>query len=111
MKRDDFQPTVYSLANRKTGALYTGATSNLMQRISQHRDETFDGHTKKVQAKMLVWYEQHEMMDAAICREKQIKKWNRQWRVNLIEESNTHLTDLAVEWGFPPLWTLDKAKP
>jgi putative endonuclease len=54
MKRDDFQPTVYILANRKNGALYTGATSNLMQRISQHRDETFDGYTKKVQAKMLV---------------------------------------------------------
>lgn len=101
---EEFQPTVYILANRKNGALYTGVTSHLMQRIGQHREETFGGHSKGVQTKMLVWFEQHGTMETAIRREKQIKKWNRQWKINLIEQANPDWKDLAVDFGFPPLW-------
>ena len=102
---EDFQPTVYIMANRKQGALYTGVTSHLMQRIYQHREETFDGHSKRVKAKMLVWFEQQGTMELAITREKRIKNWNRQWRINLIENENPDWKDLAVDLGFPPLWT------
>ena len=101
-----FQPTVYIMANRKQGALCTGVTSNLMDRVRQHRDEIFEGHSKRVQAKLLVWYEQHETMETAILREKRIKNWNRQWRINLIEAENPDWKDLAVDFGFPPLWSV-----
>jgi putative endonuclease len=103
-----FQSAVYIMANRKQGALYTGVTSNLMQRIYQHREETFGGHSQRVGTKILVWYEQHETMETAIIREKRIKKWNRQWRNNLIESDNRDWKDLAVGLGFPPLWTTKK---
>jgi putative endonuclease len=107
MGRDwnEFQPTVYILANRKRGAPYTGVTSNMMQRIYQHREETFDGYSKRVGAKLLVWFEQHGTMETAIIREKRIKNWNRQWRINLIEAENPDWKDLAIDWGFPPLWS------
>jgi putative endonuclease len=103
----EFQPTVYIMANRKQGALYTGVTSNLVQRIYQHRDETFDGHSKKVGAKLLVWFEQHGTMETAITREKRIKNWNRLWRINLIEGDNPDWKDLAIDLGFPPLWSTE----
>ena len=104
----DFQPTTYILASRKQGATYVGVTSNLMQRIQQHRDETFTEHSKRVHAKMLVWYEQHGTMETAIVREKRIKNWNRQWKINLIEGENPDWKDLAVDFGFLPLWTTKK---
>jgi putative endonuclease len=96
------------MANRKQGALYTGVTSNLMQRIYQHREETFEGHSKEVGAKMLVYFEQHSTMETAIIREKRVKNWNRQWRINLIEAENSDWKDLAIDLGFPPLWTTKK---
>jgi putative endonuclease len=103
--REDFQPTVYIMANRKQGALYTGVTSNLMQRIHQHREGVLGGHSERVGAKMLVWFEQHATMETAIIREKRIKNWNRQWRINLIQSENRDWKDLAIDFGFPPIWT------
>ena len=103
--RDDFQPTFYILASRKYGTLYTGVTSNLMQRIYQHRDEVIKGFTATNKVKMLVWFEQHGTMETAIQREKRIKKWNRQWRINLIETGNPDWRDLSVDLGFPMLPT------
>ena len=109
--RDDFQPTVYILANRKYGALYTGVTSNLIQRIYQHRDEVFSGFSKVHNIKLLVWFEQHGAMESAIQREKHIKKWNRQWKINLIEAINPDWRDIAVDSGFPMLPTQFLEKP
>ncbi len=106
--REIFQPTVYIMANRRYGALYTGVTSNLMHRVQQHREETFKGHSERVEAKLLVWYEQHATMETAIIREKRVKNWNRQWRVNLVEVENSEWKDLAIDFGFPPLWTLGR---
>lgn len=88
------QPCVYILSNQRNGTLYTGVTSNLVQRVWQHKNDLVDGFTKKYQAHMLVWYEQHESMESAILREKQIKDWKRQWKLELIEKLNPYWNDL-----------------
>lgn len=88
------QPCVYILSNQRNGTLYTGVTSNLVQRVWQHKNDLVDGFTKKYQAHMLVWYEQHESMESAILREKQIKEWKRQWKLELIEKLNPYWNDL-----------------
>ena len=84
------------MASKKEGALYTGVTSDLVARIWQHKNQVVTGHTEKYKIKQLVYFEQHLTMEAAITREKQIKKWNRQWKINLIEKSNPGWLDL---WG------------
>ncbi len=88
------EPYVYILARKKDVALYIGVTSNLIERIWQHKNNVVAGHTKKYNIKDLVYFEQHLTMDAAITREKQMKKWNREWKVNLIEKSNPNWLDL-----------------
>ena len=103
--RDDFQPCVYLIASRKYGTLYAGVTSNLMQRIYQHREEIIRGFSSENCVRMLVWFEQHGTMETAILREKRIKKWNRQWKINLIEAENPDWRDLAVDFGFNTLPT------
>jgi len=100
---EDFQPAVYLLASRRNGTLYVGVTSNLMARIHQHRTEAVRGFTRKYDIKRLVWSEQHATMESAITREKRIKKWNRAWKLNLIEGSNPDWKDLAEDFGFAPL--------
>jgi putative endonuclease len=99
----EFSPCVYLLASARNGTVYTGVTSNLLQRIAQHREGTFDGFTRKHNVKMLVWFEQHSTMEHAIIREKRVKKWNRAWKLRLIEESNPRWRDLAEDFGFGPL--------
>ena len=103
--REDFQPTVYLLASRRYGTLYAGVTSNLMQRVYQHREEIMRGFSSENSVKMLVWFEQHGTMETAILREKRIKKWNRQWKIKLIEMGNPDWRDLAVDLGFDMLPT------
>lgn len=101
--KDVFAPAVYILASARNGTLYTGTTSNLMQRIAQHRSEHFDGFSARYGTKTLVWFEMHATMEHAILREKRIKKWNRGWKLRLIEESNPEWCDLAIDLGFEPL--------
>jgi len=88
------QPTVYILASRRNGTLYTGVTSDLIKRIWQHRHNVVDGFTKKYGVHRLVYYELHLEMVSAIVREKQIKKWNRAWKLLLIEQMNPRWDDL-----------------
>lgn len=90
-------PCVYILVSRKGGALYIGVTSDLVARIWQHRNEVIEGHSKKYNTKQLVYYEQFVTMDEAILREKRMKKWNRQWKINLIEADNPDWMDLWDE--------------
>ena len=99
----DFAPTVYLLASRRNGTLYVGVTSNLLGRIQQHRTEAVRGFTRDYGVKRLMWFEQHATMDSAILREKRIKKWNRDWKLQLIEEENPEWRDLAEDFGFEPL--------
>ena len=88
------QPAVYILASERNGTLYIGVTSNLPQRIWQHREGLVEGFTKRYSVKMLVWYEMHESMESAIMREKALKKWRRGWKLELIEQSNAQWRDL-----------------
>ncbi|QWF14814.1 GIY-YIG nuclease family protein [Lysobacter capsici] len=87
-------PAVYILASAKNGTLYIGVTSNLVQRIWQHREHLAKGFTEHYDVDRLVWYEQHENMESAIVREKRLKKWNREWKIRLIEQTNPEWRDL-----------------
>jgi putative endonuclease len=91
------EPCVYILASKRNGTLYVGVTSNLVQRVFQHRENLADGFTKQHGVHTLVWFEQHASMEAAIVREKQIKKWRRVWEIGLIEAHNPAWRDLWPE--------------
>ena len=97
--RPDFQPVVYLLASHRNGTLYTGVTSDLPARLTQHRDGVVRGFTRDYGIKRLVWFEVHDAMDAAIRREKRIKKWLRAWKIALIEAANPDWRDLAIDLG------------
>ena len=90
----DRNPCVYILASSRNGTLYVGVTSNLIARVWQHREHIVEGFTAKYDVTRLVWYEQHATMDSAIGREKRIKKWNREWKLRLIDEANPSWRDL-----------------
>ena len=85
---------VYILANRRNGTLYIGVTSNLIQRAWQHREGVVDGFTKENDVKTLVYYEVHDTAESAITREKQMKEWQRAWKMELIEKDNPQWNDL-----------------
>jgi putative endonuclease len=85
---------VYILTNQRNGTLYTGVTSNLIQRSWQHRNSLQSGFSNRYKVKQLVWYEVHDSITSAIQREKQLKKWYRVWKLKLIEDFNPHWNDL-----------------
>jgi putative endonuclease len=99
----DFIPTVYLLASKRNGTLYTGVTSHLPGRIDQHRSGLIPGFTRDYGVRLLVWFEVHSTMENAILREKRIKKWNRASKLQMIEGENPDWRDLAEDFGFPPL--------
>ncbi|MGW8279180.1 GIY-YIG nuclease family protein [Sphingomonas aurantiaca] len=99
------QPAVYIMASGRNGTLYIGVTSDLMARIVQHREGTFDGFSKRYGANRLVWFAMADTMDAVITREKQLKVWKRSWKITLFEAENPTWRDLAEDWGFDPLPT------
>jgi putative endonuclease len=88
---------VYILASRRNGTLYTGVTSDLITRILKHQRDEIPGFTRKYGCKLLVWFEQHEHMHVAIHREKQIKRWLRKWKLELIEKANPTWRDLLPD--------------
>ena len=85
---------VYMLASQRNGTLYVGVTSDIVKRVWEHREGIVEGFTKKHNVKCLVWFEAHEDVTAALTREKQIKKWNRSWKVKLIPAKNPHWQNL-----------------
>ena len=97
------QPCVYILASREYGTLYTGVTSDLIARIYQHRTGATQGFTPRYGVYRLVRFEFYATMPEAIAREKQLKRWHRQWKINLIESENPQWVDLAPALGLPPL--------
>jgi putative endonuclease len=101
--RVDRHPCVYLLARASHSILYTGVTSDLPGRIWQHREGVVPGFTKPYAIKRLVWFEAHETMEAAIIREKRIKRWPRAWKYDLIHTINPTWRDLAEDLGFSPL--------
>ena len=88
---------VYILASKRNGTLYIGVTNNLVRRVLEHKNDVVESFTKKYSVHQLVWYEVADTPDAAITREKQLKKWNRAWKLKLIEEKNPHWKDLYQE--------------
>ena len=88
---------IYLLASKKNGTLYIGVTNDLIQRLWQHKNDVHEGFTKKYGVHRLVWYESTTDIEAAIRREKQMKKWRRQWKINLIEKKNPNWDDLYEE--------------
>jgi len=97
------QPCVYLLASQPYGTIYVGVTSDLLARLHQHRTGVVKGFTSRYGVTRLVRYELFAMMLEAIAREKQLKRWHRQWKINLIESENPQWTDLAVTLGFEPV--------
>ena len=94
----------YIMTNAPYGTLYIGVTSNLYGRVAQHKAGTFEGFTGKHGLKRLVWFEPNETMLGAIRREKSLKRYLRDWKINLIERDNPHWDDLSLEWDRPPEW-------
>jgi putative endonuclease len=88
------QPAVYILASKRNGTLYIGVTSDLIKRTWEHKNDSVEGFTKRYRVHRLVYYELHEDMESAIRREKQMKKWNRDWKLELIEKQNPDWRDL-----------------
>jgi putative endonuclease len=97
------QPCVHILASRDRGTLYIGVTSDLLARVYQHRTNQKQGFTSEYAVHRLVRFEMFADMPTAIAREKQLKRWHRQWKINLIESKNPDWVDMAVGLGLPPL--------
>lgn len=85
---------IYIMANKRNGTLYIGVTSDLIKRVYEHKNEILKGFTQKYSIHNLVYFETTESIESAIVREKQLKKWNRAWKINLIEKSNSDWKDL-----------------
>jgi len=96
-------PVVYIVASQRNGTIYTGVTSDLPGRIYQHRTKALPGFTADHGCCRLVWFEVQSEMEPAILREKRIKKWERAWKLELIEKDNPTWRDLAEDLGFDPL--------
>ncbi len=93
----DKKPAVYIMASKRNGTLYTGVTHNLSRRVGEHKSGLVEGFTKKYGVHILVYCEWHSDMRSAISREKQIKKWKRAWKLQLIERDNPGWRDLGEE--------------
>ncbi len=105
--RDERQPCTYILASQRHGTLYTGVTSNLLRRLVQHRNAMLPGFTNSHNVKCLVYYEMFGDMERAIARETQLKNWQRDWKIALIEAANPDWHDLAPGLGLDPIQLRD----
>jgi len=86
---------VYLLASKRNGTLYVGVTNDLARRVAEHGDKVVPGFTRRYGVTILVWYEVYDDINDAIAREKQLKGWNRAWKLRLIEKNNSGWNDLA----------------
>ena len=85
---------VYMLASRKNGTIYTGVTNDLIRRVHEHKSKTAPGFTSQYDVDQLVWFDQTDSVEAAIAAEKRFKRWNRAWKIALIEKTNPDWLDL-----------------
>ena len=98
MKGNYHQYYVYLLSNKKEGTLYIGVTNDLKRRIFEHKKKSVEGFTKKYNLNKLMYFEQFQHINEAIKREKQLKNWKRQWKIDLIELENQEWKDLSYDW-------------
>jgi putative endonuclease len=89
---------LYILTNKKNGTLYVGVSNNLERRMFEHKNKLVEGFTKKYELDKLVYFEAYQYVNDAIKREKNMKKWKRQWKINLIEKDNPNWDDLSSDW-------------
>ena len=89
---------IYILTNYQTSIFYIGVTSDIEKRIWQHKHKTFEGFTKKYNVNKLVYFETTNSIEAALNREKQLKRWHRDWKINLIKGVNPNFNDLSESW-------------
>ncbi len=97
MPSQDKQFFVYLIASKRNGTLYLGMTNELIRRVYEHKNKITKGFTDRYDVSQLVWFEVHSDATSAITREKQIKEWKREWKLNLIEKQNPHWRDLYDE--------------
>ena len=109
--RQETVPCVYILASKQFGTLYIGVTSDICARVSAHRQKLIPGFTRKYGASMLVYYEFHGTMEDAITREKQLKEWQRVWKIQLIESDNPRWLDRFVELCGPTTFPSERKTP
>ncbi|HRN41605.1 MAG TPA: GIY-YIG nuclease family protein [Vicingus sp.] len=93
---------VYILASQRNGTLYIGLTNNIEKRVAEHKNKNYQGFTSKYNVNMLVYFEEHDTYDEAYNRERQMKKWKRIWKLNLIEKENPDWKDLSADWFDSP---------
>jgi putative endonuclease len=98
MYKTQHQYYIYILASQKNGTLYIGVTNDLERRVLEHKQKINEGFTSKYEVTRLVYFESFQYINDAILREKRLKKWNRQWKINLIEEENKEWNDLSEDW-------------
>ena len=98
MKVNKHQYYIYILSNKKNGTLYIGVSNDLERRVFEHKNKLVLGFTSKYDLDKLVYFEQFQFIDDAMKREKQLKNWNRQWKIDLIEKDNPKWDDLSFDW-------------
>lgn len=98
MYKTSHQYYIYILASQKNGTLYIGVTNDLERRVLEHKQKRNEGFSSRYNVNMLVYFESFQYINDAILREKRLKKWNRQWKINLIEEENKDWNDLSEDW-------------
>jgi putative endonuclease len=98
MYKTGHQYYIYILASQKNGTLYIGVTNDLERRVLEHKQKINEGFTSKYDVNRLVYFESFQYINDPILREKRLKKWNRQWKINLIEEENFERNDLSEDW-------------
>ena len=89
---------VYILSNYTNTTFYIGVTNDLFRRVMEHKEKSIEGFTSKYNVNKLVYYELTDSIEAAINREKQLKRWHREWKINLIKETNPNFLDLSLDW-------------
>ncbi len=99
MFKTNHQYYVYIITNKKDGVIYIGVTNDLERRMFEHKNKLVKGFTNRYNVDKLVYFEQYSNVNEAIKREKQLKKWNRQWKIDLIKENNPKWNDLAKRWN------------
>lgn len=100
MKGNYHQYYVHILSNMKNGTLYIGVTNDLERRMFEHKNKLIEGFTSKYGLNKLMYFESFQYVNDAITREKQLKNWNRQWKIDLIESENFKWNDLSLDWNY-----------
>ncbi|WP_336069776.1 GIY-YIG nuclease family protein [Mesoflavibacter sp. CH_XMU1404-2] len=100
MKGNYYQYYVYLLSSKKNGTLYIGVTNDLERRMFEHKNKLVSGFTAKYNVNKLMYFEDFQYVNDALKREKQLKNWNRQWKIDLIEKENKEWKDLSVDWKY-----------